>query len=267
MFHRDYPFAVTSSAKAIKALDYGYRNAIHYLIPAGKFGMVNLCPDKTDACAFLCLGTESGQASMRKGNRRNSVIRSRIDKTKRFMFNRAAYFADLCRQIERQRKLAKRDAMQVCVRLNGCSDIAFEGIRFAIVRDNDGRIAEIVMAANALVRGLVAMNIFDHYPDLPFVDYTKSIRRFNRTLPANYHLTLSRSDLNETECLEALARGINVAVCFAGNKPATWRGFDVIDGDQHDLRQLDPRGERGVVVGLSPKGRKAKRDQSGFVVR
>ena len=121
--------------------------------------------------------------------------------------------------------------------------------------------------ANALVRGLVAMNIFDHYPDLPFVDYTKSIRRFNRTLPANYHLTLSRSDLNETECLEALARGINVAVCFAGDKPAIWRGFDVIDGDAHDLRQLDPRGERGVVVALSPKGRKAKRDQSGFVVR
>jgi hypothetical protein len=34
-----------------------------------------------------------------------------------------------------------------------------------------------------------------------------------------------------------------------------------------DLRQLDPRGARGVVIALSPKGRKAKRDQSGFVVR
>ena len=102
MFHRDYPFAVTSSPKAIKALDYGYRNAIHYLIPAGKFGLPNLCPDKTDACAFLCLGTESGQASMRKGNRRNSTINSRIAKTRRFMKDRQAYLADMVTQIERQ---------------------------------------------------------------------------------------------------------------------------------------------------------------------
>ena len=246
MFHRDYPFAVTSSPKAIKALDYGYRNAIHYLIPAGKFGLPNLCPDKTDACAFLCLGTESRQASMRKGNRRNSTINSRIAKTRRFMKDRQAYLADMVAQIERQKRLAARDGMKLCVRLNGCSDIAWEGIHAAAT---EGK------------------TMFDYFPDVAFVDYTKSIRRFNRTLPANYHLTLSRSDLNETECLEALARGINVAVCFAGDKPAIWRGFDVIDGDAHDLRQLDPRGERGVVIALSPKGSKAKRDMSGFVVR
>ncbi len=110
------------------------------------------------------------------------------------------------------------------------------------------------------------MNIFDHYPDVQFVDYTKNHTRFARKLPANYHLTLSRSEVNEAECLEALARGVNVAIVFAGDKPAQWNGFDVIDGDKHDLRHLDPRGA-GVVVGLSPKGRKAKRDTSGFVVR
>lgn len=46
--------------------------------------------------------------------------------------------------------------------------------------------------------------------------------------------------------------------------PAEWNGMRVIDGDEHDLRHLDPR---GVIVGLTPKGRKAKRDTSGFVVR
>jgi hypothetical protein len=105
---------------------------------------------------------------------------------------------------------------------------------------------------------------FERFPDVAFVDYTKIVSRFEQALPPNYHLTLSRSETNERECLEALERGINVAVVFA-DKPTTWHGFECIDGDEHDLRQLDPRG--GYVVALSPKGRKAKRDRSGFVVR
>jgi hypothetical protein len=129
------------------------------------------------------------------------------------------------------------------VRLNGSSDIAWEGIRL-----ENGQ------------------NLFEMFPDVAFVDYTKIVSRFARKLPPNYHLTLSRSETNEAECLEALARGINVAIVFA-RKPATWHGFECIDGDEHDLRQLDPRGEHGVVIALSPKGSKAKRDQSGFVVR
>jgi hypothetical protein len=51
---------------------------------------------------------------------------------------------------------------------------------------------------------------------------------------------------------------------FAGVFPAEYLGFPVINGDEHDLRHLDGR---GVVVALSPKGRKAKADNSGFVVR
>jgi hypothetical protein len=55
-----------------------------------------------------------------------------------------------------------------------------------------------------------------------------------------------------------------VAIVFGGAFPQTWNGFPVIDGDAHDLRHLDPR---GCVVALSPKGTRAKRDASGFVVR
>ena len=91
------------------------------------------------------------------------------------------------------------------------------------------------------------------------------VRRLARQLPENYHLTLSRSETNEAACLEALRDGHNVAAVFGDGLPATWHGFPVIDGDQHDLRHLDPRG--GYVVGLTPKGRKAKKDTSGFVVR
>ena len=44
--------------------------------------------------------------------------------------------------------------------------------------------------------------------------------------------------------------------------PTHWQGFPVINGDENDLRFLDPK---GVVVGLTAKG-KAKTDTSGFVV-
>jgi hypothetical protein len=52
---------------------------------------------------------------------------------------------------------------------------------------------------------------------------------------------------------------------FAGERPSAWQGFPTVDGDKHDLRHLDPRG--GFVVALSPKGRIAKKDKTGFVVR
>ena len=110
------------------------------------------------------------------------------------------------------------------------------------------------------------LNVFDHYPELAFVDYSKNPKRFDRRLPANFRLTFQPSETNEATALQLLARGINVAVVFAGDKPTRWNGFKVIDGDLHDLRQLDPRGKRGFVIALSPKGSKAKKDKSGFVI-
>jgi hypothetical protein len=46
-----------------------------------------------------------------------------------------------------------------------------------------------------------------------------------------------------------------------GPLPVTWFDREVIDGDVHDFRFLDPQ---GVVVGLRAKGT-AIRDTSGFV--
>jgi hypothetical protein len=47
---------------------------------------------------------------------------------------------------------------------------------------------------------------------------------------------------------------------FFPDIPATFRGWDVIDGDDTDVRHIEPK---TVVVGLYAKG-KAKRDISGF---
>jgi hypothetical protein len=55
----------------------------------------------------------------------------------------------------------------------------------------------------------------------------------------------------------------NSAVVFAGELPARYKGIKVINGDESDLRFLDPK---GVIVGLHAKGA-AKKDFTGFVVR
>ena len=55
--------------------------------------------------------------------------------------------------------------------------------------------------------------------------------------------------------------GGNVAVVFRNQLPKTWNGYEVVNGDESDLRFLD---KKGVVVGLIEKGM-AKKDATGFV--
>lgn len=229
------------NAKAEKARGFGYVDAIHYLAPATQGGVGDVCPWRTAPCTALCLGWEAGHAAI---GETNNVRESRIAKTRRFMRDRAAYMRDVVRSIEQAQRAADRLGAKLCVRMNGSSDIAWEHIPC----ERNGEKFRSLMAA---------------FPDTQFIDYTKNPKRFDRALPANYHITFSRSESNEADAIMLLKRGVNVAVVFK-DKPATWNGFRVIDGDEHDLRHLDPRG--GVVVGLVPKGRKAKADTSGFVV-
>jgi hypothetical protein len=81
----------------------------------------------------------------------------------------------------------------------------------------------------------------------------------------NYQLTFSAADGNDADVYRAIAEGLNVAVVFGIKKteamPETFLGLPVFNGDESDLRFLDPK---GVVVGLYAKG-KAKKDTTGFV--
>jgi hypothetical protein len=249
------------SAKAIKANDYGWLNAIMYMSPHTASGVANLCGNASPGCIALCLGLHSGQASMvldsDNVDSMNSVRQSRKDKAIRFMRDRAGFMRDVVRSIGLMINRADRLELKLCVRLNGSQDIAWHKIK----------IRGVWAIEYPELLPHVGKSIVDAFPQLQFVDYTKDPKRFDGTLPRNYHLTFSRSEDNEAQCLELLARGVNVAIVFANGLPATWNGFQVIDGDRHDLRHLDPTGPRGFVVGLSPKGRAAKRDRSGFVVR
>jgi hypothetical protein len=239
-------FFSLDSPKAIKASKFGYVNAINYMAPASTAGVGNLCPHASAGCLALCLGWYSGQAGMLSNAEletgSNNVRRSRQRKAEMFMRDRKAFLEFVTKGIAAAQRKALRVGKALCVRLNGATDIVWES---------------------------VAPFVFATFSTIQFVDYTKNYKRMLRfcegKLPSNYHLTFSRSEINEAECLDVLAHGGNVAVVFAGKLPETYLGRQVINGDEHDLRHLDAKG--GVVVGLSPKGRKTKNDTSGFVVR
>jgi hypothetical protein len=253
-------FFSTDSAKAIKAQSYGWLNAINYMAPHRAAGVGNVCPHASAGCIALCLGLWSGQASMiRRDTGTNAVRKSREAKAQAFMQDRQSFMLEMAFHIAKLYRYARQRKMRLCVRPNGSSDIAYEGIRFFVSPDFATMLSKIT--GKKIPDGL--QTIFGLFPWIQFVDYTKNPKRFDRELPANYYLTFSRSEANDSEALNLLGRGINVAAVFR-NVPKKWNGFRVLDGDKHDLRHLDRRG--GFVVGLTPKGWKAKRDQSGFVI-
>ena len=237
-------FFSTDSAKAIKADKYGWLNAINYMAPHDTAGVGNLCPNASEGCKALCLGMYSGQAAMVSDleNGTNVVRESRIAKSQYFMNERHAFMGEMAHHIKAMIRKADRENKKLAVRPNGSSDIAFE-----------------------YIKGYNGQTLPEQFPDIQFVDYTKNLRRMlNPNRPSNYHLTFSLSETNMHEAIHVLANRKNVAVVFGDGLPDTFMGHRGIDGTEHDLRHLDPQ---PVIVGLDPKGKKAKADTSGFVVR
>jgi hypothetical protein len=244
-------FFSVDSPKAVKAQGYGYLNASNYMAPANTAGVGNLCPHASPGCLALCLGWYSGQAGMLSNAELehgvNAARSSRARKAQLFMRDRGEFMQQMVKGMQSAKRKARKLKLKLCVRLNGATDIVWEGIRIA---------------------DLGGLNIFDAWPDTQFVDYTKNYKRMlrfcNHMLPKNYHLTFSRSETNEAECRDVLAKGGNVAVVSSCAMPEAYLGHKVINGDLHDLRHLD---KKSVIVWLSPKGRRAKADQSGMVLR
>ena len=98
---------------------------------------------------------------------------------------------------------------------------------------------------------------------MTFIDYTKNPNRMAQylagRLPVNYHAYIFTGHPQRAARRAVPEQGGNVAVVFGTGRPETWHGFAVIDGDKHDVRVPAMDGH-GVVVGLTPKGAKAKRD-------
>ena len=237
-------FFSTDNPKSAKGYDLGYLNVINYMAQHDTAGVGNLCPDSSPGCRSLCLGKYSGQAAIVADleNGTNPTRQSRIAKAQWFMADRPAFMAEMVQHIKAMQRKADRESKTLVVRPNGSTDIAFERIR----TDNGETLPQ-------------------RFAETQFVDYTKSVRRvLDQKRAANYHLTFSLSETNRAKAEQVLAAGYNVAVVFGHGQPEPFMGHHVIDGTKHDLRHLAPA---PVIVGLDPKGSKAKNDTSGFVVR
>jgi hypothetical protein len=221
----------------------GYASAVLHLAPASLSGY-NVCPSATQGCAAACLNTAGHGGIIRRGQTTNEVQLARIARTALFFRDRFTFNALLVQSIETHLRRARRKGLTPVVRLNGTSDLPWERLRL-----NDGR------------------TVLETFPDVQFYDYTKVTKRAIANArgehPANYALTFSRAESNGADVDAVMAAGGNVAVVFSGHAPDIYNGRRVVNGDNDDLRFLDPR---GVVVGLKAKGR-GKRDTSGFVVQ
>lgn len=234
----------TGNPKVLKGQAQGYNTYILHLAPADVSGY-ETCAKRTAGCTAACLNTAGRGGMFKRGESTNVIQEARKRKTRMFFENRVEFMVLLVKDIELAIKQSARLGLIPVFRLNGTSDLAFE--KYEVVRN-----------------GKLFRNVFAAFPEVQFYDYTKILGRKVKDIP-NYQLTFSAADGNDSDVYKAIAEGLNVAVVFGVKKtdalPTEYLGREVFNGDESDLRFLDPK---GVIVGLYAKG-KAKKDTSGFV--
>ena len=246
-----YLLTVGNDAKTVLGEELGFLTGIQYLAPSTVSGIVNLCLKASEGCKLACLNF-SGRGKF------TTTQQARINKTILFVRFKPQFWAQLIKNIKSLIRKAKRLGFIPVIRLNGTSDNLWERIKIKGT-EFDG------------------LTIFQAFPEVQFYDYSKYTYSERANLPNNYHLTYSYSEDTTPEILaDNLNNGRNVAVvvnvCKLGNKskchnkckcplPETWNGYQVISGDDSDIRFMDPE---GVIIGLHAKG-KARNDDSGFV--
>ena len=234
----------TGNPKVLKGLKQGYNTYIMHLAPADLSGY-QTCPKATAGCKAACLNTAGRGGMFKKGESTNTIQQARIRKTKMFFENRQEFMTLLVKDIELAIKQSVKKDLIPVIRLNGTSDLSFE--KYEVVRN-----------------GVLYRNIFEAFSDIQFYDYTKILGRKVNDIK-NYSLTFSAADGNDIDVMKAIAQGYNIATVFGIKKtepmPEYYNGLPVFNGDESDLRFLDPK---GVVVGLYAKG-KAKKDETCFV--
>ena len=219
-----------SNPKLIKGQSLGYLSFGLHLSPANLSGY-NVCASASKGCKAACLNSAGRGRFERTG-------KARLKKTLFFKEDQKNFLIQLRKEIAAGIKYAEKNQLIPCFRLNLTSDILWE-----------------------------RLGIPQEFPTVQFYDYTKHFQRAmnysKNLLPENYHLTFSRSETNKKSVNAIVVDQLPVNVAVVFNKvPTIYKERKVIDGDEHDLRFLDPE---GVIVGLKPKG-KAKKDTSNFVI-
>ncbi len=223
-----YLGGVAQSMKMRLSVAHGTMTYCLYLAPWNMSGH-NVCP-KGQHCHEFCLNG-SGQNKcdeLSRGVEGSLINRSRIKKTRLFYEDRYTFMELLKHEIAVKRERARKLGYEFSVRLNGTSDLS--PLAF---KDSDGR------------------NILEIFSDVQFYDYTKVYSRINllEKYP-NYDLTFSFDGYNWDKCEDFLKNGGKVAVVFYSDKeelPKTFRGYEVVDANEDDMRYLNPK---GTIMGL-----------------
>ena len=224
-----------ANPKLVKGEKLGVLTAPLHGAPAWLSGY-NACAGASPGCTDACVHFAGNPIYM------PGKERARIAKTKLYFEARAAFLVLLESDLIWLAAKAERLGFICGWRPNATTDIPYERVK---------------------IRGVNVIEFAKSLGIVPY-DYTAIVKR---AINKPYHITFSRKENNDDDCLKVLRGGGNVAVVFGIKRgaplPATWQGYEVIDGDLSDWR---PGDKINVVVGLREKG-KAKTDTSGFVVR
>tara|TARA_R110000868_G_scaffold91323_1_gene253346 strand:- start:1608 stop:2357 length:750 start_codon:yes stop_codon:yes gene_type:complete len=230
--------SIDTNAKTSKNTKYGYLTGIQYLSPYNTSG-VNLCPMAEKAgCIKSCL-YYSGRGKFK------NVQQARLNRTKLYLTNQPEYFNQLITEIQALIKKAAKRELSPLIRLNGTSDIRWENIGFTF-EDTYYR------------------NIFEFFPNVQFMDYTKIPNRVDsknglNNWPSNYDLTFSYSGAPAFKKYNqrAIDKGVRIAVVFdkVETIPLQFHGRKVLGGDDNDLTFTKPKGS---ILALYAKGAKAE---------
>ena len=209
--------------KTEKGRAQGYWTFIMHFAPADLSGF-NVCALSTAGCRKACLNT-AGRGGIKAGtgilsyNRvkrgiRNEIQRARRLRTRAFFQFRAEFMQELAKEIAKAILKARRAGYIPVFRLNGTSDIRWESVPVA---------------------GFP--NIMSLFSDVQFYDYTKLPNRKN--IPANYHLTFSLADGNDTMARRCLGQWHERRSCVP------------LKGNRRALHGVGHRHRRNIRSGIS----------------
>lgn len=216
-------------------------NALQYATAGISLSPATEAIDSTSKIRTLCQYAAScvrGCISITGKNGLSTAVSARQRRTRLYLEQTGEFFAQVTEEIRKWSAKETRKGNALAFRPNILSD-----------------------------QPMLAKRIAELFPAIQVYDYTKLPKPGVRRLP-NYHLTYSYSERSTAaDIRHCVDNRINIAVIFDTNRgeslpvSVTLHGVDlsVIDGDETDLRFLDPS-DKTYVVGLRWKRGKNSRE-------